>query len=334
LDENKIIRQEEVKIAYKRIKDFVIKTPMVQSETLNSLLKHNIYFKAEPFQKTGSFKIRGAFNCLLAYKEKHGSLPKRVVAFSTGNHGQGLAFACKKFGIQNVTIYMTKNASKLKMQAIKFYGGKISIHKTRDEIYKIIEKEVKKGAYNVPTSDNDMVIAGQATATYEALKEKIQFDVIFCPCGSGGLISGTYITSKLFEKKPKIFGVEPKLANKISRSLKKNKIVRFDKEVVTTIADGARTPFISPRIFEYVKKIDGIEEVTENEIIYWNQWLIHLLKLNIEPTSAMAMAGCFNWLKKQKKKQNILVILSGGNSSTETQKKIFEKNFLTKPPKL
>jgi len=279
LNENKIIRPEEVKIAYKRIKDFVIKTPMIQSETLSSLLKHNIYFKAESLQKTGSFKIRGAFNCLLAYKEKHGSLPKKVVAFSTGNHGQGLVFTCRKLGIKNVTVYMTKNASKIKMQAIKFYGGKISIHKTRDEIYSIIEKEVQKGAYNVPTSDNDMVIAGQATATYEALKEKIKFDAIFCPCGSGGLISGTYITSKLFEKKPKVFGVEPKIANKISQSLKKNKMVRFKKEVVETIADGARTPFISPRIFEYAKKIDGIEEVTEDEIIYWNQWLYHLLKI-------------------------------------------------------
>ena len=334
MDDYKIIKKEEVKKAYNRIKDFINKTPLIQSSVLNSLLKHNIYFKVEAFQKTGSFKIRGAFNCLLAYKEKHGSVPKKVVAFSTGNHGQGLVFACKKLGVKNVTIYMTKSASKIKMQAIKFYGGKISLHNTRDEIYKIIEKEVKKGAVNIPTSDHDMVIAGQGTATYEALKEKVKFDTIFCPCGSGGLLSGTYIASQLFEKKPKVIGVEPKLANKISRSLKKGKMFRFDREVVETIADGARTPFISPRIFEYAKKIDGMEEVRENEIIYWNQWLYHLLKINIEPTSAITMAGCFNWLKKQKKKQNILVILSGGNSSVKTQQKIFEKDFLTKPPKL
>lgn len=331
LENKKLLTLKNIIEAHKRISNYITETPLLNSPYINEKVANNIYFKAECLQKTGSFKLRGVFNKLLHLKENN-QLPKKIVTFSSGNHGQGLAYACKELDIKYVTVYMTTNSSTLKQEAIKSYGANVVLKTNRNEIHKQIEEDVKNGAYYVPTSDDDMIIAGQGTSCLEALKSKEDIDIIFAPCGGGGLISGTYLASSYNNRGRKVFAVEPTIANDAQISYNTGKIFKFDKEVKDTIADGVRTPCVSNRTFQYIKNLDGMIDVSEEEIIYWTQLLTNTLEITIEPTSAMTMAGCHKWLKENpdQRDKNILVVLSGGNVSKKAHNQIWERNLLEK----
>ena len=159
---------------------------------------------------------------------------------------------------------------------------------------------------------------------------------MFAPCGGGGLISGTYLATRAFSDEAKIFAAEPLLANDAALSYGTGVIHKL-AESPNTIADGARTLSISPRTFQYIKLLDGFYEIPEDEIIYWTQWLTHLLKVSVEPTSAMGMAAAFRWVKEDKCNKSgkkILVILSGGNIDPADYKIIWKDNCLNCIPRI
>ncbi len=316
--------------AYNRIKKYINKTPILQSETLNEKLHSNIFFKFEGLQKIGAFKARGALNTLLHLKEK-GELPKEVVAYSSGNHAQGVAWAAKQLGIK-ATIIVPAMASQVKIAATKAYGAEVIITKERQEAEDLALAKAKS-SFLLPPYDHDDVIAGQGTAAFEAWVEEGEFDAVFAPCGGGGLISGTYLASRLFSGIAKVFGCEPQMANDAAESYKTGIIKRFEKTPLT-IADGTRTLGISERTFQYIRKLDRFYEITEEEIIYWTQWLTHLLKVNVEPSCALGMAGAYKYIKEGNHKKKILIIISGGNIDPETYRKIWENSFLEKMPTL
>jgi threonine dehydratase len=178
-----------------------------------------------------------------------------------------------------------------------------------------------------------MVIAGQGTACLEALEDGGMMDAVFATCGGGGLLSGTLLATQLTGKNIPVFGCEPQMANDAARSYRTGKIVSFD-ETPMTIADGARTLHISECTLAYLRQLRDFYEVSEDNILYWTQWLHHLLKVVVEPTSAVAMAGACQWLKTQKEKKRVLVILSGGNIDADTYQKIWSHDYLEKPPTL
>lgn len=318
--------------AHQRISPYIARTPLMRSNLLNDFLGHDITFKVEGFQRTGSFKIRGAINTILSLKE-NGDLPHKVVAFSSGNHAQAIAWSANRLGIKS-TIFLPDFTSKIKQQATKSYGGEIILTETR-QLAEAGAKEMvaKEGAYYLPPFDNDMVIAGQGTSAYEAYREGVTPDAVFATCGGGGWLSGTLLATKLLSPQTKVFGAEPLNANDAARSYRDGKIFSFDKSP-DTIADGGRALCVSPRTFQYISQADDIIEVTEDEIIYWTQWLTHLLKTTVEPTSAVAMAAAHKWLKTAKQKQKLLVMLSGGNIDPLTQNKIWAQNHLENLPKL
>lgn len=331
-----MISPKDILVAHKRIEPYLHRTPITTSQTINNLVGgHNFYFKLECKQKIGSFKARGAFNKILSLKDQ-GIKPKKIVAVSSGNHAQGTSLACKLFGIKS-TIFMNRSVSPLKIQAAQSYGSNVVLVDSNQEADEKAKLEEKNGAHLIHPFDDDQIIAGQGTACYEALtdlKEKnIAIDSIFVPCGGGGLLSGTYLASKLFSDNIKIFAGEPINCNDAAISLKKDELHIFDT-LPPTIADGIRTLSISKRTFFYLKKTGGIIEVSEEEIIYWTQWLQHLLKITCEPSSAVAMAACYKWLQTQKQKHNILIIITGGNIAAETYRKIWEKNYLDQIPKI
>jgi threonine dehydratase len=304
-----------IETAHQRISPYVHRTPLLSSSLLNNWLGHDIVFKAENLQKTGAFKARGAINKLLTLKEQN-ALPHHVVAFSSGNHAQALAWAGQKFGVK-VTICLPETASAIKIQATKSYGANIIISKTRQEAESKTAELVKNGAYLVHAYDDDNIIAGQGTACFEALQDMTDKpDAIFASCGGGGLLSGTFLAKELLLPNTQVFGVEPSLANDASRSYHDGNLHKFDT-APNTIADGARTLCLSDRTFHYIQQLDGFMEVAETDIHYWVQWLSHLLKITIEPTAALAMAGAYQWLKLASNytthKTRVLVILSGGN---------------------
>lgn len=324
-----MLSPEIIKQAYERIRPYINQTPLLKSNHLDEWLGHDITFKVEGFQKIGAFKIRGALNTLLALKEQN-QLPQNVVTFSSGNHAQAVALAGAIFGIQT-TVFMTKHASKIKKQATKCYGAKVITTENRSEAEARTKEMADNGAYFIHPFDNDMVIAGQGTACYEALSDGTKPDAIFATCGGGGLLSGTYLAKELSYPKAMAFAGEPANANDAARSYNNGVIARYD-DSPKTIADGATSLCVSERTFQYLQKLNGFYEVTEEEIIYWTQWLMHLLKTTVEPTSAVAMGAAFKWLKVQKERKNILVILSGGNIAPETYRQVWENNFLDNLP--
>jgi len=331
-----LISPELVATAQKRIAPFIHKTPLVTSTLLNGWLGSEVYFKCENLQKAGAFKIRGALNVGLKLKEQN-KLPKHFVAFSSGNHAQAVALTGRMLGVRT-TVVLPGYTTEVKKQATRAYGAEVIETRTRQET-EIIALELKeKGAYLIPPFDSDDVIEGQGTAAFEALEQlkdsaDISPDAIFAACGGGGLLSGTYLAKELLSPNTQIYGTEPKICNDAGISFRTGKIFRF-AETQMSIAEGARTLAVGERTFEHLKKLNGFFEVEESDIIYWTQWLMHLLKLTIEPTSAVAMGGAVQWLAAQPRGQKIIVMLSGGNLGADTYRKLWENDRLGEMPTL
>ena len=323
------IPPNSIKEAHNRISPHIKKTPILQSALLNDFLKHKIKFKVEGLQTTGAFKARGALNTLLSLQEQH-DLPNEIVTFSSGNHAQAVAWAGRKLGVKT-TIFLPSFTSKIKQQATISYGAEVINTANRIEAEERTAEMASKGAYFIHPYDNDMVIAGQGTACYEALQEEYKPRAIFAPCGGGGLLSGTYLATQLLSPQSLVFAGEPSQANDATQSYHSGKIFRF-QDSPATLADGARTLSVSERTFHYLKKLNGFYEVSEMEIVYWTQWLMHLLKVAVEPTSALAMAAAHKWMQQQTEPQEVLVILSGGNIAPETYHSIWKENQLENIP--
>ncbi len=315
--------------AHERIAPFINQTPLFRSTLLNHWLGHEFVFKVEGFQKVGAFKVRGALNALLSLQEQ-GNLPDSVVAFSSGNHAQAAAYAARQVGVP-ATILLPADASRVKRQATAGYGAKVLVTGSRAEAEVKTTELQEQGAYLLHPYDNDWVLAGQGTAAYEALNAGLRPDAIFATCGGGGWLSGTYLATQLLAPGTPVYGAEPLQANDATQSYRSGDIIRFTNSP-DTIADGARTLCVSPRTFQYLKRLAGFYEIEEQEIIYWTQWLTHLIKTPVEPTSAVAMAGACAWAKSQPEPRRVLVMLSGGNIAPQTYETIWAQDLLSVTP--
>ncbi|WP_334065607.1 serine/threonine dehydratase [Alteromonas genovensis] len=321
---------DSVKKASARINEVVKRTPIVESTLLNSWMGHRILFKAECLQTIGAFKIRGAMNFLAKLKEE-GRLPSKVVANSSGNHAQAVAYAAAHFGIK-ATIFASENISPIKAAATKSYGAELKLFATRPEA-DIAVKEAAEGADTVwiPPFNHEDIIAGQGTAALEALEDAGNVDAVFAPCGGGGLLAGTLLATRALQPNALVIGAEPAEANDASLSLQAGEIVALEHTPVT-LADGAATPSVGDVTFELLQQLDDFYEVDELQIAYWTQWLHHLLKLHIEPTCAMTMAAVASWAANTPLGKTALVMLSGGNISQASMAAIWEQDFLLQPP--
>lgn len=329
LNDDTTTLQTTILQALERIKKFIHTTPIIHSETLNEMLGAKIYFKAEGLQKTGAFKVRGVLNHLLVLKEQN-RLPDKVVAYSTGNHGIGVAWASKMIGIK-ARIYLPRNTALVKQKQAANLAAEVIYTSSRSEAEERAFIDSNNGFYYLHPSDSDLTIAGAGTVCYEAIKQiGSPIDAIFASCGGGGLLSGCFLAKEELDPRIKLIGSEPTSANDAWSSVQNNNIIRF-KDSPDTIADGLRTLGISERTFKYLKKLDEFLLVEEEEIKYWTIWLIHLLKVICEPSCAISMAAAFNWLKRNRGK-NVLVILSGGNLDFTTLNGLFDSEYLLKTP--
>lgn len=319
--------------SYNRIKDYLYKTPILYSEYLNQIIGHNIYFKAESLQKTGAFKIRGVLNHLLALREQY-LLPTKISAYTTGNHGIALAWASKLLNIKLVRLYLTEDSSAIKQHIAKCYNAEIIITKTRSEAEKRAQDDVNVGFYYFPPSHDDNVTAGASTIHYEALQQ-LEFipDAIFAACGGGGLLSGLYLSNSVISPSTKLIGAEPLQAGDAFFSLYKKKKCAFTHQP-ETIADGLRALRISDKAFDYIRRLDDMVLVPEVSIAYWTKWLMSLLNITCEPSGAINMGACCNWLVRQNTSKNILIIISGGNVDSSVYKLLYENDFLQITPNI
>jgi threonine dehydratase len=209
---------------------------------------------------------------------------------------------------------MSKIASPFKIAATKSWGAEVIVCEKRAEANKMAEEKQKEGYFFIHPSDNDDLICGEGSAALEAIEEAGEFDAIFAPCGGGGLISSCYLAASEQKNPAQVFGCEPTNANDAAISLREGKIFHF-ADSPNTIADGVRTLAVSPRCFHYLKKLAGILEISEEEILVWQKKFQEVFAMKIEPTSALAFAGAAKFLQKnpQEKNPKILVIISGGN---------------------
>mmetsp|Transcript_38293 Transcript_38293/g.75396 ORF Transcript_38293/g.75396 Transcript_38293/m.75396 type:complete len:348 (+) Transcript_38293:71-1114(+) len=315
------------------------RTPVFDCPALNRFLGggHRIFFKCENLQRVGAFKSRGALNAVLKAVKKE-EKPSQIVAYSSGNHAQAVAWACSKLGV-DCTIFMPDNVSPLKAKATAAYGATVQLAPTRPVAEQWAADAVAKGALLIPPFDHDDVITGQGTACLEAIEDMtaqgVEVDCILAPVGGGGLIGGTYLAAgtSMIRHPPSIIGAEPATGNDASLSFQSGVIHQLDRQP-QTMADGAMTMAVSERTFEYVKKLDDIYEVSELEIAYWTQWMTHLLKLTVEPTSSMPLAAAVRWLQKARDPQNVLCIISGGNVATDMRMRVWKENRLDSIPSL
>ncbi|MFX1255444.1 MAG: pyridoxal-phosphate dependent enzyme [Promethearchaeota archaeon] len=300
---------DQVKAARARLKSIANQTPVMKSRTLNTLTGGQSYLKCENFQRIGAFKFRGAYNAIsqLTPEEKH----KGVITHSSGNHAQALSLAARILGVK-ATIVMPENTPSVKMVATRSYGAKIVIsgNKPTDREEKAA-KLVEEHDYTLIHPSNDLnVIYGAGTAAYELLEEVGELDFVLAPVGGGGLLSGTSIATKGLFPAAKVIGVEPKNADDAYRSLKLGKILPSINP--QTIADGLRTS-LGSNTFRIIKEnVHEIITVTEKQIVEAMKFLWERMKLVVEPSGAVPLAGLL-YGKLELKHRKIGIIISGGN---------------------
>ena len=302
------------------INKYIHKTPIVSSSSLNKIYNTNIFFKLELFQKTGSFKTRGAINKLLKLSDLERD--KGVITISAGNHAQAISWACSQFNIKS-KIVMPFDASPSKIEATKSYGGEVILTKNSmmDECNDIKERE---GLTFIHPFDDIDIILGQGTIGVEIIEKLNNIDYAFISIGGGGLISGIACVLKSINPKIKIIGVEPINSNVMTKSILSNKPEIFDTNINKTIADGLAAPFAGNLTFKFVKKyVDDIINVSENEMIESMRVIIERLKVIPEA----AASACFVPILKNKlsikKNTNSIIVLCGGNIDLDKLKKLF-----------
>ena len=305
----KLPEYPDIEKAHKRIEKLAHRTPVLRSSFINEITGCEIYFKCENFQKVGAFKFRGASNAVSSLNNDQAA--KGVCTHSSGNHAAALALAAKLRKVP-AFIVMPENAPEIKKKAVEGYGAQItfckpSLQSRESTLAKI---EAKTGAIEIHPYNNIPVICGQGTVAKELIEDYGSFDLILCPIGGGGLISGTSITAKAINPAGKVIAAEPEGADDAYRSFHAKKLIpSVDPK---TIADGLLTSVgeINFRIIQ--RKTDEIVTVTERGIVRAMRLVWERMKIIIEPSSAVPLAAILeNKVNVTNKKVGI--ILSGGN---------------------
>lgn len=300
----------DIEAAARRLYGVVCQTPVMTSTTVNEITQARVFFKCENFQKTGSFKFRGAYNALSQLSEEEKQ--RGVLTYSSGNHAQAIALAGKLLNIP-ATIIMPEDAPAVKLAATRSYGAEIILYAraegNRQELGEKIAAE--RGLTIVPPYDKIEVIAGQGTAAKELFEEVGELDLLLVCCGGGGLLSGSALTAKTLSPQCRVIGVEPAQADDATRSFYSQTLQVIHNP--DTIADGARTPSLGkltfPLILHYV---DDMVTVSEEAILKTTFFIWERMKIVVEPTGVLAAAALLEGIVKAVGKR-VGVIISGGN---------------------
>jgi threonine dehydratase len=312
----------DIETAAERLSGNAHRTPVLTSMTVNQRTKSQVFFKCENFQRTGSFKFRGAFNALSQLSDEQKK--RGVLAFSSGNHAQALARSGDLLNIP-VTIVMPNDAPAVKQAATREYGAEIIFYdratQKREELTQQIADE--RSLTLIPPFDYAPVIAGQGTTAKELIEEVGVLDVLLVCCGGGGLLSGCAIATDALAPNCQIVGVEPKRADDATRSFySKTLQVVEDPQ---TIADGARTRSLGqltfPLILNYVDDMVTVSDAALSRTMFF---LWERLKIVVEPTGALAAAALLEGIISVPDAR-IGVIISGGNVDLKEASKLFAK---------
>ena len=281
-----MVQLDEIYAAKDRIADGIEKTEVLQSEELDQITGHHVFFKAENRQKTGSFKIRGALNAVLITPNVKG-----FIAFSSGNHGKALAYASKLAG-KPVVIVMPEDTPEYKKTMARNYGADVVTEgiTIENRIQRVADLTEETGYEFISPFDDERVMAGQGTISLELIEQIPDVEAILVAVGGGGMISGVGSAMKQLKPEVEIIGVEPEVANDAQMSLERGKRVRLE-EIPNTIADSVRTMVVGEKTFPIMQEVvDRIvtvpEEITEQAL----QLIEEKLGERVEPTAALTFA--------------------------------------------
>jgi threonine dehydratase len=301
-----------------RMEPHVKHTPLLASRVLSEATGFDVRLKAELFQRTGSYKIRGPLNkfTFLTDEEKR----RGVICSSAGNHAQGVALAARIHGIRAV-VAMAENATPSKIAATRGYGAEVVLHGTIwDEANEKAQQLVREqGLTYIHPFDDDQLIMGQGTVGLEIVQDWPEVDVMVVPIGGGGLISGVVQAAKAHNPGIKVIGVESSGAPGMQRSVAERQLVTLDR--VDCIIDGLRVKRVGTRNFEVVRQwVDEIVSLPDEQIFEAVLWMMHYAKLVPEGAAAAPVAALLQGLVKVPPGSKVVCILSGGNINLDQLK--------------
>ncbi|MDQ3808795.1 MAG: pyridoxal-phosphate dependent enzyme [Chloroflexota bacterium] len=305
------ITLEDVQAAAARIRGVANRTPVATSRTLDRLVGASVLLKCENLQRGGAFKFRGAYNRLVCLSPEERA--RGVVAFSSGNHAQGVALAARELGIA-ATIVMPTDAPRLKVEATADYGADIIRYDRLTEDREAIARRLaeERGLTLVPPYDHPLIMAGQGTAALELFEDAGPLDWLLAPVGGGGLLSGVATVAGGLSPRTRVVGVETENSNDWVLSLAAGRPVRIPPP--DTIADGMRTQQPGALTFPIVRDlVHSITTVSDDEVKDAMRFLLLRLKLLVEPTGAVPMALLLSG-RLELRGQRVGLILSGGNA--------------------
>jgi threo-3-hydroxy-L-aspartate ammonia-lyase len=294
--------------AARRLQGVANRTMVASSRTLDDSVEGAVFLKCENFQRSGSFKFRGAYNavsCLPADQRESG-----VLTYSSGNHAQAIALVGRLLGL-SVTVVMPTNAPLAKRDAAEGYGAEIILYdparERREEVAARIQAE--RGSALIPPFDHPHVVEGQGTATLELLEQVGGLDVLFVPCGGGGLLAGAALAARSVTG-CRVVGVEPEVADDATRTFRTGVLQTVANP--PTVADGLRTPSLGAVTWPVIRdEVNEMITVSEGEIVEAMRFLWTRMKLVVEPSGAVGLAGLLR--SGRMGGARIGVILSGGN---------------------
>lgn len=309
IEETALPTLQDLDAAARRLEGRVHRTPVLRSATLDRRTGATVFLKCENFQRIGAFKFRGATNAVQTLDAE--ALRRGVATHSSGNHGQALALAARQAGT-HATIVVPETAPKVKLDAIRGYGGEIVLCTPTSAgregtLARILEE---RGSVLIHPFDDWRIIAGQATAARELLEETGPLDVVMAPVGGGGLLAGTALTCRHLAPETRVVGAEPEAADDAKRSLDAGSIQPANDP--TTLADGLLTA-LSARTFSVIGRyVDSVALASEAEIVDAMRLVWERLKIIIEPSASVTLAALLAGRLDAKGKR-VGVIVTGGN---------------------
>jgi threonine dehydratase len=310
MSEAPVITIDDVRAAAARIKDVARRTPVVTSRTLNQRVGGEVFLKCENFQRVGAFKFRGAYNAICQLSPDQ--LRLGVATYSSGNHAQAVALACREVG-SSAVIVMPEDTPASKVAATRGYGAEVVTYDrySQDRVAIGNQLAADQGRVLIPPYEHPHVMAGQGTATLELLEEVGPLDTLVVPVGGGGLMAGSATAGKALVPKLRVIGVEPDQGDDTRRSLLAGH--RVSIPVARTIADGLAADIPGEMTFSVNQRlVDGIEIVSDDEIRAAMKFAFERLKIVLEPSGASTLAALLAG-RVEGPVGRVGVILSGGN---------------------
>jgi threonine dehydratase len=303
------INLDTIRAAHQRIRPYIHRTAILTNSWLNDVCRASLFFKCENFQKVGAFKARGATNAVFALDDE--TARRGVATHSSGNHGAAVARAAKLRGVA-AHIVMPSNSAKVKIRAVEGYSAQVVFCEPTEESREITCAEVinKTGATLIHSFENEHVIAGQGTAAMELVEDVPSLDVVMCPVGGGGLLSGTAIAAKSMRPQIKVIAVEPENANDAAQSFRAGRRLVTEKKF--TIADGLRTNIGEPNFAIIQRHVDDIVTVSEEAIVSAMRTIWETMKIVVEPSAAVPYAA-IQESRIDVAGKRVGIILTGGN---------------------